>query len=72
MLIGKKGFLDAGFIFAPYIMVDKIDDNGLKDTSKLIQTVASRYATIELIQRIDKIKKILKNIEDLKNSKEKD
>jgi hypothetical protein len=72
MLIGKKGVSDVGFIFAPYIMVDKIDNNDLKDTSKLIQTVASRYATIKLIQRIDKIKKILKNIEDLKNSKEKD
>ena len=62
-LIGKKGSnLNPGYVWAPYIMVDKpaiVESNFNPSIS-----ISSRYSSIIINTKIKKIKKILENIED--------
>ena len=62
-LIGKKGSnLNPGYIFAPYIIVDKpaiVESNFNPAIS-----ISSRYSSTMINPKIKKIKKILDNIED--------
>jgi hypothetical protein len=64
-LIGKKGNnINSGYVFAPYIMVDNISeviDSNFSPT----KVISSRYSSVIINPKIDKIKKILKKIEDL-------
>jgi hypothetical protein len=78
MKIGKKQNSNPGYIWVPYIMTQSVaivsesNFNPKKTwTSKYVQTVASRYGTIILSKgqsRVEKAKKILEKIEDLKNN----
>lgn len=67
MKIGKKSN-NPGYVFAPYIMNNKVDKMGKKINSKYLQTVASRFATFGEIEnhkkRVKKIKKILKLLQE--------
>jgi hypothetical protein len=64
-LIGKKGNnINSGYVFAPYIMVDNISeviDSNFSPT----KVISSRYSSVIINPKIDKIKKILEKIEDL-------
>jgi hypothetical protein len=63
-LIGKKNNINSGYVFAPYIMVDNISeviDSNFSPT----KVISSRYSSVIINPKIDKIKKILKKIEDL-------
>ena len=64
-LIGKKGNnLNPGYVFAPYIMVDNISEV-LDSNFSPKKIISSRYSSVIINPKIDKIKKILKKIEDL-------
>ncbi len=77
MKIGKKINSNPGYIWAPYIMTQSIATVSESDfkprkllASKYVQTVASRYGTVTLSKsqsRVEKLKKILEKIEDLKD-----
>jgi formylmethanofuran dehydrogenase subunit D len=76
MKIGKKTNSNPGYIWVPYIMTQSIATVSESDfkprglASGYVQTVASRYGTIILSKsqsRVEKAKKILEKIEDLKN-----
>lgn len=77
MKIGKKTNSNSGYIWAPYIMTQSIATVSESDfkprkglASGYVQTVASRYGTITLSKsqkRVEKAKKILEKIEDLKS-----
>jgi hypothetical protein len=77
MKIGKKTNNNPGYIWVPYIMTQSIATVSESDfkprkglASGYVQTVASRYGTIILSKsqsRVEKAKKILEKIEDLKN-----
>lgn len=63
-LIGKKGKgLEPGYVWVPYLIEDKpviVDSNF---SPKM--TLSSRYSSIIVNPKIEKIKKILEKIEDL-------
>ena len=64
-LIGKKGNnINSGYVFAPYIMVDNISEV-LDSNFSPTKVISSRYSSVIINPKIDKIKKILKKIEDL-------
>ena len=77
MIIGKKSNQNPGYVWVPYIMtqsVATVSESNLHPkkslTSRYVQTVASRYGTIILSKqqsRVEKAKKILEKIEDLKS-----
>lgn len=77
MKIGKKTNSNPGYIWIPYIMTQSVATVSESDfkprkslASKYVQTVASRYGTFILSKsqsRVEKIKKILEKIEDLKD-----
>ena len=62
-LIGKKGSnLNPGYVWAPYIMVDK--PAIVESNFNPAMSISSRYSSIIINPKIKKIKKILENIED--------
>ena len=62
-LIGKKGSnLNPGYVWAPYIMVDK--PAIVESNFNPAMSISSRYSSIIINTKIKKIKKILENIED--------
>lgn len=68
MIIGKKSNQNPGYVWAPYIIMTQSAKKSL--ASRYVQTVASRYGTIILSKqqsRVEKAKKILEKIEDLKS-----
>jgi hypothetical protein len=78
MKIGKKSNQNPGYVWVPYIMsqtVSTISESNFNPkksiSSRYVQTVASRYGTIILSKqqgRVNKAKKILEKIEDLKSN----
>ena len=62
-LIGKKGSnLNPGYVWAPYIMVDK--PAIVESNFNPAMSISSRYSSTMINPKIKKIKKILENIED--------
>ena len=80
MIIGRKSKSNQnpGYVWVPYIMtlsVATVSESNFHPkkslTSRYVQTVASRYGTIILSKsqsRVEKAKKILEKIEDLKSN----
>lgn len=78
MKIGKKSNQNPGYIWLPYIMTQSVATVSESNfypkksiSSRYVQTVASRYGTIILSKqqgRVNKAKKILEKIEDLKSN----
>ena len=61
-LIGKKGSnLNPGYVWAPYIIVDK---PAIVSNFNPSISISSRYSSTMINPKIKKIKKILDNIED--------
>ena len=77
MIIGKKSNQNPGYVWAPYIIMTQcatVSESNFHPkkslASRYVQTVASRYGTIILSKqqsRVEKAKKILEKIEDLKS-----
>ena len=64
-LIGKKGSnLEPGYVWLPYIMVDKPIEI-VESNFNPLRGQATRYSSAMRNSKIKKIKKILENIEDL-------
>ena len=79
MIIGKKSKSNQnpGYVWVPYIMTQSVATVSESNfhpkkslTSRYVQTVASRYGTIlsKNQSRVEKAKKILEKIEDLKSN----
>jgi len=76
MIIGKKSSQNPGYIFAPYVISEKVAiiEGDMKPkksiSSRYVQTVASRFGTFlpKNLKRAKKAKKILEKIEDLKSN----
>jgi hypothetical protein len=63
-LIGKKGGnLESGYVWLPYIMVDKPIEIVESNFNTKIG-ISSRYSSVIINSKLKKIKKILENIED--------